>query len=138
VRHDGKFVSLKKEDDPFEIDLPTAIMRIENKRDEDNKKLIKSFDEDSELTLLNGRWGPYMAYKGANYKIPKGAVPEQLSYDDCMKIAATQEGKPARRSKAPAAKGATKTESKAKSAKKSSAKSPSKATDKKTKASAKK
>lgn len=96
VRHDGKFVSLKKEDDPFEIDLDTAILRIQNKREEDNKKLIKSFAEDSEMSLLNGRWGPYLVYKGANYKLPKGAKPEALTFDDCMKLVSEQVGKVSR------------------------------------------
>ena len=61
IRHDNKFVSLKKgEDDPYSIDLETAIVRIKDKREADLKKIIKVFDEEPELKLLNGRWGPYI------------------------------------------------------------------------------
>ncbi|MFT3737334.1 MAG: type I DNA topoisomerase [Breznakibacter sp.] len=100
VRHDGKFVSLKKEDDPFEIDLATAIVRIQNKREEDNKKLIKSFEEDSEMSILNGRWGAYLVHKGLNYRLPKGIAPETLTFGDCMKLVSEQEGKATKGKKA--------------------------------------
>ncbi|WP_234408890.1 topoisomerase C-terminal repeat-containing protein [Marinilabilia salmonicolor] len=72
VRHDGKFASLKKGvDDPMTIDLERAIELIEEKRERDNKKHIKSFEEDKDVQVLNGRWGPYISYKKKNYKIPK-------------------------------------------------------------------
>lgn len=90
VRHDSKFVSLKKEDDPYSIDLNTAIERIVNKREEDNKKVIKTFAEETELRVLNGRFGPYLVYKGSNYKIPKNTVPENLSVQECLKLIESQ------------------------------------------------
>jgi DNA topoisomerase I len=86
VRHDSKFVSLQKTDDPFSISLDRAIELIEAKRDKDRNALIQTFSEDAELKLLNGRWGPYIAYKKKNFKLPKGTVAEELSFEDCMKI----------------------------------------------------
>ncbi len=87
VRHDGKFVSLKKDiDDPLEIDLGRAIELIEEKRKADREKFIKSFDEDAELQILNGRWGPYISYQKKNYKIPKDQDPKLLTFEDCQKL----------------------------------------------------
>ncbi len=87
IRHDGKFVSLKKGvDDPFEIDLETAIERIKTKREEDLKKIIKLFDEEPDLQILNGRWGPFIKYQKKNYKIPKDKNAEELSLEDCKAL----------------------------------------------------
>jgi DNA topoisomerase-1 len=87
VRHDGKFVSLKKGvDDPYDVVLERAIVLIEEKREADRKKFIKSFDEDADLQVLNGRWGPYISYQKKNYKIPKDVVAEDLSYQDCVDL----------------------------------------------------
>ena len=97
VRHDGKFVSLKKEDDPYSITLETAITRIQDKREADQNKLIKKFDENPDVQILNGRWGPYIAYGKANVKIPKGTDAAQLSLADCLKLAEEQGADPAKR-----------------------------------------
>ena len=86
VRHDSKFYSLKKEDNPYKIELERAVELIEEKREKEKAKLINDFPEDKDLQLLNGRWGPYISYKKKNYKIPKGEKAEDLSYEDCMKI----------------------------------------------------
>ncbi|MFC2103771.1 type I DNA topoisomerase [Bacteroidota bacterium] len=86
VRHDSKFVSLKKDDNPYKIDLDRAIELIEEKREKDRSKTIKLFDEDSELQILNGRWGPYIAYKKKNYRIPKGTKAEDLTLKQCLDI----------------------------------------------------
>ena len=87
VRHDNKFVSLEKGvDDPYSLDLSRAIELIEAKREKDEKALIKTFDEDPELKLLNGRWGPYISYKKKNFKIAKGTEAEKMTYEDCIKI----------------------------------------------------
>ncbi len=90
VRHNSKFVSLKKEDNPITINIERAIEIIEEGRKKDREKLIKSFDEDPTLQLLNGRWGPYINYKGDNYKLPKGADAQKLAYSDCIKIVGEQ------------------------------------------------
>ena len=87
IRHDSKFVSLKKGvDDPFEIDLETAIERIKTKREDDLKKIIKLFDEEPELQILNGRWGPFIKYQKKNYKIPKDKKAEELSLEECKAL----------------------------------------------------
>lgn len=87
VRHDSKFVSLKKGiDDPLTVTLERAIELIEEKRELDNKKLIASFDSEPELLVLNGRWGPYISYKGGNYKIPKNQEAAALSLENCMEL----------------------------------------------------
>jgi DNA topoisomerase-1 len=86
VRHDNKFVSLGKEDDPFTVKLDRAVELIETKREKDRKAVIKTFDEEPDLTVLNGRWGPYISFKKKNYKIPKKMKAEELSLDDCKKI----------------------------------------------------
>ncbi len=87
VRHDSKFVSLEKNvDDPYTVGLDRAIELIEAKREKDRKALIKTFDQEPELRILEGRWGPYISYKKKNYKIPKGTEAEKLELADCMKI----------------------------------------------------
>ncbi len=87
VRHDNKFVSLKKGvDDPFSVTLERAIELINEKREKDSQAQLKNFTEDANLQILNGRWGPYIKYKKDNFKIPKGTDTATMSYDDCMKI----------------------------------------------------
>ncbi|QKG78850.1 type I DNA topoisomerase [Tenuifilum thalassicum] len=86
VRHDGKFYSLKKEDNPLTVELNRAIEIIEEGRLKEKQKHIKSFDEDPELKILNGRWGLYISKNKKNYKIPKGTNAEELTYSDCLKI----------------------------------------------------
>ncbi len=86
IRHDNKFVSLGKEDDPYEVSLSRAIELIDVKRDKDDKSVLMVFDEEPELRVLNGRWGAYISYKKNNYKIPKKVEAEKLALEDCMKI----------------------------------------------------
>lgn len=87
VRHDGKFVSLKKDlDDPLTIELDRAVELIEEKREKDRKALLKTFEEDPELKVIQGRWGPYISYQKGNYKIPKDTVVDDLTFEDCMKV----------------------------------------------------
>ena len=86
IRHDGKYVSLPKEFTPQGVSLEDAIILIQQKREQESQRLIKKFDEDDELELLNGRFGPYIAYKKKNYKLPKGSEPALLTFADCMKI----------------------------------------------------
>ena len=86
VRHDGKFVSLPKGMDPYEIELNKAIELIEAKEKKDRERIIQIFDEEPDLQVLNGRYGPYIAYKKSNYKIPKAVDPYALTLEECMKI----------------------------------------------------
>ncbi len=93
VRHKSKFYSLKKGvDDPMTIELDRAIELIEEKRERDRNKVIKSFPEDEKLQVLNGRWGPYISYDKGNYKIPKEKDASSLTYKECMEI--VSKGKP--------------------------------------------
>lgn len=100
VRHNSKFTSLKKTDDPLEIELQRAIELIEEHRQKEKEKYIKSFDNDPEMEVLNGRWGAYIKYKSKNYKIPKDTVAKDLTYDDCLKIVESQPASKSRKSKA--------------------------------------
>jgi DNA topoisomerase I len=86
IRHDNKFVSLGKGDDPYVVTLSRAVELIEAKRDKDDKAVIRVFDEDSDLKVLNGRWGAYISYKKGNFKIPKKVDAQKLTFEDCMKI----------------------------------------------------
>ncbi len=87
VRHRSAFYSIKKGvDDPLNIQLQRAIELIEEKREADRKKVIKTFDKNQELRVLNGRFGPYLSYKSENYRIPKGTDPAALSLEDCLQI----------------------------------------------------
>ncbi|PWJ42166.1 type I DNA topoisomerase [Sediminitomix flava] len=86
IRHDGKFVSIGKELAPETITLDEAIALILAKREADAKKFIKAFDEDPEIQILNGRWGPYISYKKKNYKIPKETEASELTFEETMKL----------------------------------------------------
>ena len=88
VLHDGKYTSLPKNEDPMTITLETAIQLVEEKRQEDAQKHVKSFEEDPKLEVLNGRYGPYLVYDGKNYRLPKTMHEKaaDLTYDECMKV----------------------------------------------------
>ena len=88
VLHNKKYVSIPKDEDPMNLTLERAIELIREKRESEQKRHIKVFDEDTKLELLNGRYGPYIAYDGKNYRIPKNKQThvEELSYEECMHI----------------------------------------------------
>ena len=89
VRHDGKFISIPKDLNPLTITSEEAIALIEGKRKKDEQRFIKRFEEELDLEILNGRFGPYISYQGANYRLPKTiAKPEELTLEDCKKIIA--------------------------------------------------
>ncbi|NDV77725.1 type I DNA topoisomerase [Dysgonomonas sp. 511] len=93
VKHNSKFVSLPKDYDPYTVTIEDAILLIEDKRKKDAEKIIKTFEEDADLQLLNGRYGPYIAYKKKNYKLAKNAKPEELTYDAVLEIIKEQDSK---------------------------------------------
>lgn len=96
VRHDGKFISIPKLFNPLTITLDEAIALIEEKRKKDEQRFIKKFDEEPEMEILNGRFGPYISYKSVNYRIPKTVTkPDSLSLEECKKIIAEAGDKPA-------------------------------------------
>ncbi|MDL2255631.1 type I DNA topoisomerase [Parabacteroides sp. OttesenSCG-928-K15] len=87
IRHDGKFVSIPKTLNPLSITIEEAITLIEEKQQKEEQRHIKKFAEEPELEILNGRYGPYIAYKGKNYKIPrKGTKPEELTLQEALAI----------------------------------------------------
>ena len=86
IHNNGIYASLPKTIDPLEITLDEAIELIQNKKDAEAQKHIKKFEEEPELEILNGRYGPYITYKGSNYKIPKDIIPQDLSLDACREI----------------------------------------------------
>lgn len=88
IRHNNKFFSLAKSDDPYTVDLDRAVELIAAKRDKEKNSVIKTFEEDENLKILNGRWGPYIVLKKENFRIPKGTRVELLSYEECLKLIA--------------------------------------------------
>ena len=86
VHNNGMYTSLPKTIDPLEITLAEAIQLIREKKDAEAQKHIKKFEEEPELEILNGRYGPYISYKGSNYKIPKDIIPQDLNLDACREI----------------------------------------------------
>ena len=95
VRHQGKFVSIPKDIAPAALSLDEAIELIVDKRQAEEKKIVKIFDEDPELRILNGRYGVYIAYKKDNFKIPRTVTePASLTFDEAMEIVNSQEAKP--------------------------------------------
>ncbi len=100
VRHKSKFFSLKKGmDDPMTITLERAIELIEGKRTDDKNKLIKTFTEEPEIQILNGRYGPYISFGKSNFKIPKSKEPATLTLEECRAIIKTGGTKPAKKKK---------------------------------------
>ena len=97
VRHAGKFYSLPKDTDPLSCTAEQAIEIIREKRESEEKSLLKSFAEDADLSIRTGRFGSYLKYKTDNYKLPKDVDPTSMSYDDCMKLIAETPAKAARK-----------------------------------------
>ena len=86
IRHDGKFVSIPKDLNPLTITAEEAIALIEGKRVKDEQRFIKKFEEDPEMEILKGRFGPYISYQKANYRIPKTVTdPTILTLEDCKR-----------------------------------------------------
>ncbi|MDE6339978.1 MAG: type I DNA topoisomerase [Muribaculaceae bacterium] len=106
VRFGKTFVSIPKELAPQTITLEEAITLINNKREEEANRLIKEFPEMPGLEVLNGRFGPYIAYKkegarkAVNYKIPKGTDPNSLTLDDIKALMEKQDAAPAKKPRA--------------------------------------
>ncbi|WP_375435157.1 type I DNA topoisomerase [uncultured Hymenobacter sp.] len=96
IRHDSKFYSLTKEQDPHTITAQEAIDLIENKRKTDAERLIKDFPENPDVQVLNGRFGPYIVAGKKNVKIPKGEEPASLTLERCLELAAATPDKPAK------------------------------------------
>ncbi len=97
VKHNQLFYSIKKEYNPASVTLEDAIQIIEAKRKAEKEKLIKSYDKDPDVQVLNGRWGPYLVIKKQNYKIPKDMEAASLTLEDCYAIAKDPKNMPKKR-----------------------------------------
>lgn len=88
ILHNKKYVTLPKTEDPMTVTLETAVELIEEKRKAEQQRHLKSFEEDSKLEVMNGRYGPYIAYDGKNYRLPKAMHEKaaELTYAECMEI----------------------------------------------------
>ena len=95
IHCDKLYVSLPKDADPLAMTLDEAVALIQQKQEAEAQRHIKRFDEEPELEIMNGRYGPYIAYKGSNYKIPKEIVPADLSLASCLELVRLQDEKKA-------------------------------------------
>lgn len=87
VLHSKKYVSIPKDMDPMSVTLEEAVKLIEARRQSEASAHLKTFEEDPELEVMNGRFGPYLKYKGNNYKLSKSIKePATLTYEECMDI----------------------------------------------------
>ena len=97
VAHKGSYVSVPKGLDPMEITFEQAVIMMHRKHQEEAERHLKTFEEDAELEVLNGRYGPYITYKGNNYRLPKAMHEhaKDMTYEECMQIVNEQGDKPA-------------------------------------------
>ena len=88
VLHNKQYISLPKEEDPLTITLEAAVEIIEEKKNQELQRHIKTFDEDPKMEVLNGRYGPYISFEGTNYRLPRNlhARVAELTYEECKKI----------------------------------------------------
>ena len=86
IRHDKFYVSLSGVADPLTITYDEAVKMIVSKREQESKKVLKSFPGNPEMEVMNGRYGAYIAYQGSNYKIPKNVDPSTLTVEECQEI----------------------------------------------------
>ena len=88
VLHKKKYVSIPKDKDPMTITLDEARELIEANQKAEQQRHLKKFEEDPKLEVMNGRYGPYIAYDGKNYRLPKNLHEKaaELTYEECMKI----------------------------------------------------
>ncbi|AVM52680.1 DNA topoisomerase-1 [Bacteroides zoogleoformans] len=93
IQYNGTYTSLPKTMDPMTVTLEEAAGQLKKKQEEEAQRHIKKFEEEPELEILNGRYGPYIAYKGSNYKIPKDIVPQDLNLHACLELVRLQSEK---------------------------------------------
>ena len=101
VSHKGSYVSVPKDVDPMEITFEQAVIMMHRKHQEEAERHLKTFEKDAELEVLNGRYGPYITYKGNNFRLPKNMHDraKDLTYEECMEIVNEQSEKPAAKPK---------------------------------------
>ncbi|MGN0231492.1 MAG: type I DNA topoisomerase [Muribaculaceae bacterium] len=94
VKHGGKYVSIPASMSPLSITLEEAQGLIEKKRQDDSNKILATYSEEPGLQVLNGRFGPYIAFNKKNYKIPKSTDAASLTLEQCREIIAKQDTEP--------------------------------------------
>ncbi len=94
IGHDKKFYSLPKELDPFDVTEEKAIEIILEKRKKDAERVIKTFNENPDVKIVNGRWGPYIEHGKLNIKIPKDKTPENITFEEISALAVEAEKAP--------------------------------------------
>ena len=93
IRYENTYVSIPKTVDPLSVTLEEAEQMLKDKQEAEAKKVIKTFAENPDLQILNGRYGPYIAYQKKNYKIPENVEPADLNLDACFKVIELQKEK---------------------------------------------
>lgn len=96
IKYDGTFYSIPRNEDAWTIGLDRAIEIVTAKKELQAKKVIREFEENKEVRILNGRYGPYIEFEKRNVRIPKEIVPETLTYDEVVKLAGQTEKKSAK------------------------------------------
>ena len=126
ILHNNAFTSLKKEDDPYEVNAERCIELIKAKRISDAEKILKTFQENAEVRIIKGRWGPFISRGKENFRIPKGTEYSDLTYEDVLKIMGPEKevkgGKTAKAEKSSKKAAAKKVEAKKSAPKKATAK----------------
>lgn len=90
IKWQNKNVSLEKTDDPYKVSLEKGVALIEKAAELQEKKHIREFPQEG-ISVLRGRYGPYISYNKKNYRIPKGTNPEDMTLEDCMVIIQTKD-----------------------------------------------
>ena len=93
IKNNGSFFSLKKQDDPYTINIERAIEIIEEKKSQQKESFSRTFDEIPGLQILKGKYGPYISYEKKNYRIPKTFDPQTMTVEDCKTIISKKESK---------------------------------------------
>ena len=117
IRYGSKFVSLKKDDDPYTIEQDRALELVRDKKEYDANRLIQDFPDDG-IQILNGRWGPYITDKTKNARVPKNRDPKTLTLEECQALLAEAPVRSARKKDATKKTGEKKTVAKKKTKKK--------------------
>ena len=91
IKHGAAYVTLPKTHDPLTVTLEEAQELIDAKKKAEAERVIQSFTGEHELQVLNGRFGPYIAYQGSNYKLPKNVTPAELTIEECLDIVKKQQ-----------------------------------------------
>lgn len=100
VLHNKQYISLPKDADPMTVTYEEAVELIQAKKNQEEQRRLKTFEEDEKMEILNGRYGPYIAFDGKNYRLPRNlhSEVETLTYEQCKQIVEETPAKPAGKS----------------------------------------